>query len=401
MNSVDNNTKTDNRILYTITFVIFLSVFFQKYYIDIGFAIKPFLILSIIYFILLLKRISITYLHNHEVLLIIFLIYYSSTGLFAEFPYYSLRLILGILIVLFFYFIIRFLFSSIQLKYIERIIELSGIIFNVISLLLFIIGAIKLNFSFFGNNITSYGLLIDRGTPRLIGTIIDPNIFVLFNSLFFFYYLNRMKKFGLFLSSLTLILSFSRGGIIAILFAFVIGIFISKGKVLLRNILLITVLGVIIFITLNSLFNIDLINVLSERFTAMSFDQGSGRLNIWSNGLFLFSENPIFGIGIYNFQQYNMMFFNDYHYLHNTYLEVLVESGVIGFTLYFLVFIILLYKLYKLQKVMPESRFLFTTLLSIIVIMSTLSLIINEFIFLFLALCIRYLNELKKGESNV
>ncbi|MBR8645066.1 hypothetical protein KEH51_14715 [[Brevibacterium] frigoritolerans] len=157
-----------------------------------------------------------------EITLLSFYLYYCSTGLFAKYPEDSIRLIFAIIITLSAYFIMRYVFSRITIDKLEKALSRSGIWFNLISLGLYVYGAYTLNFNFVGNGIQSYGILIDRDSPRLIGTFTDPNIFAFGNFIFFYYYLTHLKekgaKFGLLLSSTTLLLTFSRGAILAVLF---------------------------------------------------------------------------------------------------------------------------------------------------------------------------------------
>ena len=55
----------------------------------------------------------------------------------------------------------------------------------------------------------------------------------------------------------------------------------------------------------------------------------SGRTELWEKAWELFKEKPIFGIGWEQFMNNNT--FN--HEVHNTYLQWLCESGVVGFVL--------------------------------------------------------------------
>ena len=78
------------------------------------------------------------------------------------------------------------------------------------------------------------GLIVNVGVPRLTGLIYGPNYFVLFNSLFFFYYLSHLNKkvntIGLFLTALTILLTATIGGIGAIFIAFLFNLFLEKDK---------------------------------------------------------------------------------------------------------------------------------------------------------------------------
>ncbi|MEM5638359.1 hypothetical protein AAHH71_06685 [Bacillus toyonensis] len=45
-------------------------------------------------------------------------------------------------------------------------------------------------------------------------------------------------------------------------------------------------------------------------------------------------DSPFWGIGAFNFPQYNLYFYGKEMYMHNTFLEVLTESGLMGIMLY-------------------------------------------------------------------
>lgn len=55
----------------------------------------------------------------------------------------------------------------------------------------------------------------------------------------------------------------------------------------------------------------------------------SGRMGLWKTALELFKENPVFGIGWEQFMNHNTY----EHDVHNTYLQWLCESGMVGFVL--------------------------------------------------------------------
>lgn len=61
----------------------------------------------------------------------------------------------------------------------------------------------------------------------------------------------------------------------------------------------------------------------------------SGRFALWKKALELFEENPVFGIGWKQFVNNNTY----KHNVHNTYLQWLCESGIVGFVLLFLLYV--------------------------------------------------------------
>lgn len=385
---------------------IFLTIYFftfyaQAYYIDLGFALKPFFILSFFIFLFLYKEIKISF-HNYEIFLFIFLMFYILTSFVSEDYMSSLRMILGIVMVFSIYILLKYLFSKIDNNpnlNLEKILINSFSFFLIISLILYIMGMsqIDTNYWLYNEERIFFGVIVDRSIPRIIGMTSDPNFFALYcTPMFFYLYLKNQKSkkefLLLFLTLFAIILTFSRGGIIAIFLIILIQLMlkgfsllvnknklISLKKVLSYLILTIITLGIIIYLS-----NVEFIVEIIEKRMRTS-NTGSGRFEIWTNGLSLFYDNCFIGIGIYNFQYYNNLIFNDGHYMHNTHLEMLVESGIIGFTLYFLFLLLLLIELVKLSLKNNKYIYLLFSYISILVHMIGLSAIINEIWILFLA----------------
>ena len=126
-----------------------------------------------------------------------------------------------------------------------------------------------------------------------------------------------------------------------------------------------------------------------------NLNNGSGRFDIWNNAITLFYQNQFFGIGWYNFLEYNKIIFNRENYMHNTFLEVLVELGIFGFLIYILFFIILFLNIIKLQY-KKSNKYLLFTFFSMIILLNSLSLYINEVLFVFMALVSYELYNMKK-----
>lgn len=393
----------EKRTRYVPTMLLIFSIIFSFYYIEVGFALKPFMLLSIVFFMLSLKSFAVHKLRTYEVALLIFFIYYCSTGYLAKYPEYSLRMMLGVILVLFCYFVMRYILSLASIKDIEKVISNAGIVFNILSLALYFIGIVSLGFNLTGNQIKAYGVMMDRGFPRLIGLASDPNIFCFYNILFFFYFLTHLKKkhakLGFLLSSVTLMLSLSRGGILAVAFGLAL-MFLSSS--LLKKIQMMIILPISVFLVnllLKTFINLDVIGMITDRFLAD--DGGSGRSDIWAIGLRFFQENPIFGVGIFNYRPYSLDEYGYAIYMHNTYLEALVEGGIIGITLYLLIFIIFIATYFNNSSIIKDNKYLFFSFASMALMMATYSFMVNEVFFLVLALFWRYLYEIKYPNSGV
>lgn len=379
---------------YLLIFILVFSVFLGNLNVNIGFALKPHMILLVIIFMLTLSKFVFHKPQNHETFMIFFYVFYCLTGVFSTYPMASLRLTIAIFIGLFSYFIFKFLFSTITLKEFERIIGTVGILYNVISLLFYLFGLISNKYNFYGNGIRVYGLMLDRSMPRLIGILSDPNIFVVSNSFFLFFFLANMKdkkgKIGFVLALITTILTFSRGGLLATLVGIVITIAFFNVKTKIRIFFIVPIMTWISYFIVLKVMHIDIYQMLIKRMESVSKDGGSGRIEIWNNGLSLFLNNPVQGIGIYNFRDYSAEFFGQGIYMHNTFLEILVESGVIGSVLFFIFWALLFFRIMSIVWMDKSKAFLLGTYVSISISLMFLSLIASEYLFLFLALIWRY-----------
>ncbi|MCM3068383.1 O-antigen ligase family protein [Priestia flexa] len=395
------NKKSSSEIF---AYLLILSVTLSSYNINIGFALKPYMIIVGVFFIFKFSKFKFYRLRLFEIVMFVFYIYYCSTGLFAKYPEFSIRLIIGIIITLVSYIIMKDILSRVGILKLEKIISTSGIIFNLASIILYTIGMYSLHFNFIGNQIRSYGLLVDRSVPRLIGTFSDPNIFCFCNFIFFYYYLTHLNskssKLGLLLSTITLLLTFSRGAILAVLLGLFIFFISVKVKTKVKMLVLGSIFVYLIILIADSFFSIDILEVITSRFESSAEDNGSGRFTLWEHGLTLFQSHPIFGIGIFNFRPYNNEYFGSHLYMHNTFLEILTESGLIGLTLYLLIFIVLVIEVCRKKYNISKSSYLLYTLPSMLVLLGSLSMTINETFFLFLALVWRYLLEDSRLHHN-
>lgn len=84
-----------------------------------------------------------------------------------------------------------------------------------------------------------------------------------------------------------------------------------------------------------------------QRFGHMEDKSNSDRILTWKNGWIIYKENPIFGIGIHNAKNF---FYQNTQYppfqsefkeldIHNTFLKVLAELGIVGFIFFLNIFL--------------------------------------------------------------
>lgn len=150
--------------------------------------------------------------------------------------------------------------------------------------------------------------------------------------------------FFIFLAFVSLLITGSRGGAISFVSATCVYLFIFSRSGLIRLGVLTLTLAVVVPIIGVSAFILapkNVRNLVTERFNptkAKSADQyTSGRLTLWSEGIKLFYERPIFGHGQATFIPLMKKNFRIWGNSHNDYLLYLVQYGVIGFVLFVMV----------------------------------------------------------------
>jgi hypothetical protein len=92
--------------------------------------------------------------------------------------------------------------------------------------------------------------------------------------------------------------------------------------------------------------------VLSYSDVQAGEDISSGRTYLYSLAIDAFKAKPIFGIGVGKFPQYSGTGTD----VHNAYLQVLCEQGIIGFILYIIPLIVSLFYTHKLYHRVPQQE---------------------------------------------
>ncbi|KZE64053.1 polysaccharide polymerase [Fictibacillus phosphorivorans] len=385
---------------YAALFLLILLVFLGKYSLDFGFALKPYMIFLFLFFVIHLSKMHFQRLQLFECGMLLFYFVYCLSGVFALYGTSSLRIVCGIALYLCCYFLMKSLMGHSKDLLIERSLSYAGIVFNIGSLLLYFLGLKKLNFILQGDGIYSMGVFMDREYPRLIGLVADPNYFVFYNTLFFTYFLCNLNlkrnKIGLILCILTSLLTFSRGGLAAyavIFFLYVVFLNhpIKQAKLLIGAFLS---LAMTLYIAV-TFFHLDIYHVIESRMQDFSNDGGSGRFELWSRAWHYFTESPWLGVGASNFLPYNQYQFGDSLQVHNTFLEILSESGAIGIFCFLLFLFFTVIQLFQ-HRVHKKKPYLFLAFFGFLLQMVSLSVIINDLFFMYLAILSVYFQQEEK-----
>lgn len=186
-----------------------------------------------------------------------------------------------------------------------------------------------------------------RQVLTINGAQMDPNnqaAFLLIGSAISLYLLFNKKNTILF-SILYIILSMiiiyaifltgSRGGFISLFFiVFVIALLSEKGKSLISkktvlNTALVIIFALIVFLVAKSFLQQD---TFERIFNFTGYSDGSNRIDIWGNTIQIIENSPLFGGGWGAYWGYN----ENYTAVHNTFLSILSDGGILGFVLFFL-----------------------------------------------------------------
>lgn len=200
--------------------------------------------------------------------------------------------------------------------------------------------------------------------------VVSFSITAKFPILLYYMYKSQNKMFLIFISilifssSLVVFLLLSRGAFIALMFVVAVYVVSTIIKDQIKSlikpaIILITIFSSYIFVQ-GFVDQSDNSNVISERVESIvniEDDSVSDRINYYSDAIQSISLNPILGIGIGNWKFYSIKYdyetMSDYVvpvYVHNDFLHVAAEIGIIGVLFFILVFYFFLKNSFKIIK---------------------------------------------------
>lgn len=233
----------------------------------------------------------------------------------------------------------------------------------------------------------NYMFYIRDGGIRASGLMYNPNYFAYSTFISFllldsFFSKGKIKLILLFMMAFLILLSFSRGVILGMLVYFVFKI---KYKLIPIFVLL------ILFFYLSNIFTLldmnidDLYKTLEYRLENLKTGDLSGRVTTWIIGYEVWSlnlKNILFGFGFNNFIE-NTEYLGVSNTVHNSYLRMLYEFGILGF-------IFIVYLFYKFIETISKNK-IFLIFLPILI-----TWISNDFFIVkdtFLLICILIVNS--------
>ena len=395
---------------YTVSFLFllfFISLGFGRFYIDIGFALKPYMIIALVMLAYLIYgmfkgKISIVKPFVYEVAFLTFLCAIGLSYVYSQYPDQTFRLAANAAVIMSVYLTIRLLYSNfLNIESLSKVILKAGFVVAVSSLVYYMAGLFSLGFNFSGNGVESYGVLLDRNVPRLEGVASgDPNFSALIFSLFLaFAMLGRSGIITKVMLSIVIILTFSRGAFLALLATTLIFAVIpfrrSFNLKVIKGVLVYLAILVIGISLVHNFTSIDVIGTVTGRFDEAADDNGSGRLDKWQDAGQTFMQYPLFGIGANSSVSYNQDNYGLANYVHNTYIEVGSELGIVGFMVYALSILLALRSAYLCMR--RGSSIPWTILILVLMQMLFLSMMTSEVYMIVLFIIFAYSVELGEG----
>ncbi len=314
------------------------------------------------------------FLLYYENLTIIFFTYKNEIALIAlffvvllisSFASYDKKLALKyfikyIEIIVLFIGLIFYLTSEKRAEYLLRFFLLFSVILAVFGLLIYLSPA------FFKAMLFEHGRGL-RALPRNESLMPNPNVYGVYSAIIFvttliLYKDKAISRFLAYLAGIAsvfgVIAAGSKNGLFIVLFSLVLIIILIKtfGRKKLFVVLLcfLSVFVLLWFMEIHKSRDVDYASNFETKRNAFLYGSLYPRLNLWRGAINSVVENPAVGTGpfvfVYSHHRYT------WHTVkigelnsHNLYLQILVESGLIGFSIFSLIFV-LAYKLFKKKK---------------------------------------------------
>ncbi|WP_221567170.1 O-antigen ligase [Alkalihalobacillus sp. TS-13] len=187
-------------------------------------------------------------------------------------------------------------------------------------------------------------------------------------------FMNILNRFYPLFATLIVFFTGSRTGLVLLFISLIYVFFLSETskKFKIIKVSCILVILLIIFTVLKDSIILSLPNM--QRFFMIEQEINSGQFGnreyIWKGGIDLFLKNPMLGIGVGTFSFEIKDYIGEMKVAHNTFLSILVEQGIIGFSIYLSIFLGIFISSTKLLK---ENMFL-VWVITIIILMGTFTL---------------------------
>lgn len=322
---------------YLVALFLFLSpIEAFLVFMNAGTLLKYYQIISIIIMMMILvaseKKLK---LNNLILVLIVFLMYMSMSLLWTESIIRGAMVMRSCLLqVVFIVFAVQFDYDAKAFKYMQIAMILGGIL---LSFLVLFNGKTYADYS---NRFSIYINDDNSIDPNNLGGLLVTSIALLFPMTVKGMLKNTFKWGGLLLLVVALLMTASRGAVLACVCAVFVCMLLQKNFKKKFKYILIIAIAVIALIFINRNSNVNFIGNLFERFQEGG---GSNRVDIWEHSISAFVEKPILGSGLGASPNVIRRYYGVSIGSHNTFITFLLEGGIVLFAL----FVLLIFNVYK------------------------------------------------------
>jgi len=198
------------------------------------------------------------------------------------------------------------------------------------------------------------GASITEGRLEVLGDVFDPNdtaylLLSLFPLSMYFVrfdegFLKRLVAVAAVLGSIvTILLTGSRGGILAFGAMLLIMVFTRLSGMRMGHKVLVATLMASTWFLIQDKVNVDRYLTLSDISSDYNATAKGGRIDLWNSAIDLSLENPVTGVGVdcFSFANWRSRVlagdsYRRYHAVHNSFLQIAAEVGLIGFFVFLL-----------------------------------------------------------------
>ena len=317
-----------DRFFELLVYIYFAITFFEPYLNGVLGSVTKYYIFAIMMYVVLKNRFCVRIYHFHKVFLIWLLYLFVSLLWTDNYHIFRINVLSQVGMIGLFIMLTMKSYSREFAENIAKVMWLSSFIISFLAI-------------FFGQSYRGGSKL--RQVLVLFGQEADPNnqaAFVLVGlsiALYFLIYENKYRipaVITIAVNAISMFLTGSRGGLVSLMaiVAFVV-LFNPPGVKLsskIRKTVMVILAVVVVLLVLRQYIPEDIVDRLIG---LENYAGGSERINIWNNGLRLLSNdlNIIFGAGWGCYYGHN----GYYTAMHNTYLAMICDVGIIGFFLFF------------------------------------------------------------------
>ena len=356
----------------------------------LGANVKAYMVIGLLYLSVYIGKLRFSKLFYFEYLLLFVYLIIGFSVIYACDYKLALKLLIGQVVLVLVYISYRSQILKLGLSDFESAFFNVGKLFIFISMLLYVMGLVGLYFfdivpskaAYLNDHAAAYfGVYLEGSLPRLKGLSESPNNYMYFAFSFMLFFRYKRKAGFEYLSLLTIILTISGTALVSLLFYYAFLFFNSQKNIAYKIFipLFVFLFGQIVYLSNGFIRNI--VDIRVQR-----LGTGSGRFELWNFVINKVVNSPLLGYGA-NQARVVIEPFRELQSAHNSFLDVFLSTGIIGFFAYILFHLSLLITSIQLGRKYSTGMFIVMYGFIFLISMSNNTLHIDYMVFY---LCIIY-----------